>query len=90
MQNDEVFPGVIVSTDAHSNEKYGVIFYDENKVSVNHQDVTEGDLQNFTVEILFSTTDHLSPDPKHRHAAMSRPDAALWQAAERTECTMMF
>ena len=90
VQNDEVFPGVIVSTDAHSNEKYGVIFYDENKVSVNHQDVTEGDLQNFTVEILFSTTDHLSPDPKHRHAAMSRPDAALWQAAERTECTMMF
>ena len=90
VQNDDLFPGIIVSTDAHSKQKYGVIYYDESKPSVNHQDVTEGELHNFTVEILFSTTDYLSHDPKHRQAAMSRPDAAQWAEAERVECYTMF
>jgi hypothetical protein len=85
------FPGIIVSTDAHSNEKYGVIFYDEENSAVFHQDVTAGDIRQFQVDITYAALDSvLLPEPTHHRAAMGRPDAALWSKAEEAECDTMF
>ena len=82
-------PAIIVSTDAHSNRPYGVIFYNEDTGEVFHQDITAGDIPDFHVDILYATVDSIS-DPTSHRSAMARPDASLWRTAEDEECTSMF
>lgn len=92
-ENNE-YEGLLVSTDAHSKRKYGVIFYDDEKQAVFHQDVGATDVRNFDLEILYSVdmvnTYSSYTEPNNHRTAMTHADAPQWIEAERIECHTMF